>query len=153
MEFKIPQSLTSEHEELHSELTKATKMSGYVGDAAKVVAKALHPHFVKEEECALPPLGLLALLAEGEISPDMEEAFSMTDRLKAELPEMLEEHKNIVSALKGLSFAATKANKKDIVEFAEKLTRHAQMEEELLYPTTILIGEYLKIKLKIKSKK
>jgi hemerythrin-like domain-containing protein len=66
---------------------------------------------------------------------------------------MLEEHKNIVSALKGLSFAATKANKKEIVEFAEKLTRHAQMEEELLYPTAILIGEYLKIKLKLKPKK
>jgi hypothetical protein len=153
MEFKIPQSLISEHEELHSELTKATKMSGYVGDAAKAVAKALHPHFVREEECALPPLGLLQLLAKEEMSPDMKEALSMTDRLKAELPEMLEEHKNIVSALKGLSFAATKANKKEIVEFAEKLTRHAQMEEELLYPTAILIGEYLKIKLKLKPKK
>jgi len=148
MEFKIPQSLTSEHQELHSELTKASKMSGYVGDAAKVVAKVLHPHFVREEEFALPPLGLLPLLAKGEISPDMEEALSMTDRLKEELPQMLEEHKSIVSALKGLSFAATKANKKDIVEFAEKLTLHAQTEEEVLYPATILIGEYLKIKLK-----
>jgi hypothetical protein len=147
MEFKIPQSLTSEHEELHSELTKATKIGGYVGDAAKVVAKTLHPHFVREEECALPPLGLLPLLAKGEISPDMKEALSMTDKLKAELPQMLEEHKSIVSALKGLSFAATKANKQEVVEFAEKLTLHAQMEEELLYPTTILIGEYLKIKL------
>ena len=148
MEFKIPQSLTSEHQELHSELEKATKIGGYVGDAAKVVAKVLHPHFVREEECALPPLGLLPLLAKGEISPDMEEALSMTDRLKAELPQMLEEHKSIVSALKGLSFAATKANKKEIAKFTEKLTLHAQMEEELLYPTTILIGEYLKIKLK-----
>jgi Hemerythrin HHE cation binding domain len=148
MEFKIPQSLTSEHQELHSELEKATKIGGYVGDAAKVVAKMLHPHFVREEECALRPLGLLPLLAKGEISPDMEEALSMTDRLKVELSQMLEEHKSIVSALKGLSFAATKANKKEIAEFAEKLRLHARTEEEVLYPTTILIGEYLKIKLK-----
>lgn len=30
----------------------------------------------------------------------------------------------------------------------EKLMLHAQTEEEVLYPTALLIGEYLKLKLK-----
>ncbi len=147
MEFKIPRSLEMEHQELHSELTNATKAGGYVGDAAKAVAKLLHPHFVKEEEYALPQLGLLPLLAKGEITPEMAAAVSMTDKLKAELPEMIEEHKAIVSALRGLSYSAKKENKKEIANFAEKLMLHAQTEEEVLYPTSILIGEYLKLKL------
>ena len=32
-------------------------------------------------------------------------------------------------------------------EFADKLILHAQTEEEVSYPTAILIGEYLKLKL------
>ncbi len=39
MEFKIPQPMKLEHDELHAELVKATKESGKVGEAAKAVAK------------------------------------------------------------------------------------------------------------------
>jgi hypothetical protein len=50
MEFKIPESLELEHEELHGQLVKATKEGGKVAEAAKAVADVLHPHFEKEEE-------------------------------------------------------------------------------------------------------
>ena len=63
MTFTIPTSLKLEHEELHADLVKATQAGGRVGDAAKAVASVLHDHFVKEEEFALPPLGLLSALA------------------------------------------------------------------------------------------
>ncbi len=86
MEFKIPQPLKLEHEELHAELVKATKAGGKIGEAAKAVAKILHPHFVREEEYALPPLGLLPLLVDGKVTPEMGNVLMMTDRLKAELP-------------------------------------------------------------------
>jgi len=89
MEFKIPKSLKLEHEELHEELAKATRESGKIGDAAKAVAKILRPHFVKEEEYALPPLGLLPFLAEGKVTPEMADVLKMTDKLKAELHQML----------------------------------------------------------------
>ena len=60
MDFQIPSSLKAEHEELHSELVRATKAGGSTGEAAKEeVVKLMHPHFLKEEEYALPPLGLL----------------------------------------------------------------------------------------------
>jgi hypothetical protein len=148
MEFKIPESLKAEHEELHSELVKATAAGGRVGEAAKEVARLLHPHFVKEEEYAMPALGLLPLLAEGRITPDMAKALTMTDKLKADLPEMLNEHKAIVGALERLIVAAKAENKLEHAHFAEKLKLHAQTEEDVLYPASILIGEYLKLKLK-----
>jgi hypothetical protein len=34
------------------------------------------------------------------------------------------------------------------MQFAEKLKLHAKTEEQILYPTAILIGEYLKQKLR-----
>ena len=109
MNLSIPGSLKVEHDELHEELVKATKEPGAVGEAAKRVAKLLHPHFVKEEEYALPPLGLLADVAEGRITPEMKDVLRLTDKLKADLPEMLKEHGAIVGALESLSKAAGEA--------------------------------------------
>ena len=147
MEFIIPRPLKLEHDELHEQLRKATRESGALGEAAIAVAKLMHPHFVKEEEYALPPLGLLPLLAKGKVTPDMAAVLPMTDKLKAELGQMLAEHKSIVDALRNLVDAAKRANKSEHAEFAEKLILHAQTEEEVSYPTAILIGEYLKVKL------
>lgn len=147
MEFRIPLPLVLEHEELHVELAKATKAAGRIGSAAQAVAKLLHPHFVKEEAVALPPLGLLSALAEGKITPEMRDVLAMTDRLQAELAEMLEEHKAIVGALQELAAAAKQERKREYERFAEKLVLHTQTEEQVLYPTALLIGEYLKTKL------
>jgi len=149
MKIKIPQSLKVEHEELHAELGEATKAGGKTGEAAKAVAKILHNHFVKEEEFALPPIGLLSLLAGGKIDKEMRSVLTMTDRLKAELPEMLQEHKAVVAALKTLTAAAKKEQLPEHVRFAKKLMLHAQTEEEVLYPAAILVGEYVKVKLEI----
>lgn len=146
MEFKIPQLLQAEHEALHAELVKATQAGGKTGDAARAVAELLHAHFVAEEEYALPPLGLLPQLAEGKVTPEMRDVLAMTDKLKADLPKMLEEHKGIVGALKKLIDAAGEEGKPQYVRFAEKLMLHAQTEEEVSYPTAIVIGEYLKLK-------
>jgi hypothetical protein len=147
MKFVIPRPLKLEHEELHEQLRKATRESGALGEAGKAVAKLMHPHFVKEEEYALPPLGLLPLLAKGEVTPDMAAVLAMTDKLKAELGEMLAEHESIVAALRRLADVATRENKPEYAKFADQLILHAQTEEEVSYPTAILIGEYLKLKL------
>lgn len=146
MEFKIPHPLKTEHEELHNMLKHATQLPGKTGDAAKNVAKLMHPHFVKEEEYALPPLGLLPLIASGTLSEEMKQVLPMTDKLKKELPEMLAEHKQIVAALKILIQNAKTENHPDVTLFAEKLMLHAQTEEEVSYPTAILIGDYLKLR-------
>jgi len=148
MKLCIPKPLKLEHEELHTELIRATRASGRTGEAAIAVAKVIHEHFVKEEEFALPPLGLLPTLARDELAEDAKSVLNMTGRLKSELSEMLEEHKVIVAALKNLIAAAEAEKKPEHARFAEKLMLHAQTEEEVLYPAAILIGEYLKLKSK-----
>ena len=148
MIFTIPQPLKEEHEALHTMLKHATQLSGKTGESAKAVAKLMHPHFVKEEEYALPPLGLLPQLSSGKISEDMKQVLPMTDKLKKELPEMLAEHKQIVAALNVLIEHANAENHPEVTEFAKELILHAQTEEEVSYPTAILIGEYIKLKFK-----
>ncbi len=146
MKLEVPQSLRSEHEELHAELKQAASEAGDVGQAAQAVDRALRPHFIKEEEYALPPLGLLSSLAQGIVAGDTEAALEMAGRLKRDLGQMLEEHRTIVARLEGLTEASRKGNKPEYVRFAEKLVLHARMEEEVLYPAAILVGEYLRTK-------
>lgn len=146
VQWKVPASLKAEHDELHAELVKATKSGGQTATAATNVARLLHAHFEKEDQYALPPLGLLPQLAEGKITPEMKQVISQTDKLRADLPQMLKEHQAIVAALEKLATAAKREGKPEHAQFAQKLMAHAKTEEEILYPTAILIGEYLKLK-------
>jgi len=143
MKFEIPESLRTEHEELHEELVRAVKAGGDVGSAAKKVAEVLHPHFQREEEFALPPLGLLSILAVKKVDLEMKEVLDMTSKLKSEIGQMLNEHRDIVKALNDLAKVAKKAKKPEIVKFAEKLKVHALNEEEVLYPASLLVGRYV----------
>ena len=148
MKLEVPSSIAAEHRELHEELEKAIKSGGKTGDAANIVEQRLSVHFEKEEQYALPQLALLGALAEGRVTPEMKHAVELSDRLKAEMPKMLEEHKGIVEALNALSAAAKTENKPQAISFAEKLGAHAQNEEQVMYPAAILVGEHLKLKLK-----
>lgn len=94
----------------------------------------------------MPPLGLLSLLADGKITTEMRDVLTMTERLKSELPEMFKDHKAIIAALKPFIDASKKEKRMEYVHFADKLVLHAQNEEEVLYPASILVGEYLKLK-------
>jgi hypothetical protein len=147
MEFQIPASMKREHEKLHQEMNILTQIGGRTGEMAKIVERVLYPHFLKEEEYALPPLGLLPNLAKGIVSPDMAGVLSLTDQLKVDLPNMIEEHRQIVRALTDLIEAAKREGKPAAIEFSQQLQVHAQAEEEVSYPTAIIIGEYLRLAL------
>jgi hypothetical protein len=144
MNFDIPMPMKVEHDELHADLVRLTRAQGRTGEAAKAVAKVLHAHFVKENEYALPPLGLLVPLSEGKFDPAMADVLKLTDKLEADMPDMLSEHRDIVVAVKALREAATAENNSAGVQFADMLTLHAQMEEQVTYPTALLIGRYVK---------
>jgi len=146
MTFDVPKPMEAEHYELHSNLARLTKAGGRTGEAAKSVAKVLDPHFANENAYALPPLGLLAPLSRGKFECNMTDVLKMTDKLEAEMPTMLSEHKEIAAALKNLKDAAMAENKPAGVQFAEHLAAHAQTEEEITYPTALLIGRYVKSK-------
>jgi len=142
----IPEPLKIEHRELHEALSAAARLPDRTGRAAEHVAELLHPHFVAEEEYALPQLGLLSATAAGREPADAREAIALSDRLKANLPRMLEEHKAIVVALEALERAARDEGHADVLRFAGSLKIHAQTEEQVLYPASILVGDYLKLK-------
>ena len=146
MRYTIPASLKEEHKGLHENLESFTKLPGKTGIAAKEVANMLHPHFIKEEEFALPPLGLLVSLAKGQASGDMKGTIAMTDKLKEDWQQMLNEHQQIVGSLEKLRNAAIEEQHPEVVRFTESLKLHAKTEEDVTYPTAILIGEYLKLK-------
>jgi hypothetical protein len=63
--------MEKEHEELHAEPRKATTAGGATGRIAKRLAGVVHPYFVKEEDFALPPLGLLPSLSKGKVTSNM----------------------------------------------------------------------------------
>ena len=149
MEFKTPQSIKAEHNKLNFQLGIITNIKGKIGEAAKQMIEILHPHFLKEEEYAIPPLSLLPIIVKNEISPDMYEILDLTNKLKSEYNNLLKEHKTILSTQKKLKSAAEMENRSDVMKFTNDLILHAQTEEEILYPTSILIGEYIKLKYKV----
>jgi len=144
--IEIPESIRREHEAIHSALVAATRSTGRVGMAAKRLAEVLHPHFVREEEIALPPLGLLAPLAAGDTVPEATSSTvaDMTRALRAEMPRMLEEHARIRAAVAELRAAAESAGAEAQVELADELAQHASTEEEVLYPAALLVGDLLR---------
>ena len=73
----------------------------------------------------------------------MAEVLEMTRRLKAEMPAMFGEHRQIVAALEALRREARRAARPDLDEFAVALQRHAETEELVMYPAAVLLGEYL----------
>ena len=107
----------------------------------------MHAHFIKEDRIALPPLGLLVALAGGEATPEMAGVLELTDQLEAELPQMLAEHGAIVDALRELREAAEQAGRGDVVEFANALALHARIEEEVMYPAAVLVGQVVRQRL------
>ena len=144
MRYEIPLPLRQEHEQLHAELRRVTQAEGEVGEAARHLAQLMHPHFVKEDEIALPPLGLLGTLAAGRFDPGMAGVLPLTDRLRAELPAMLAEHHTIVAALGRLEDAARRAGRDDVIAFAQALQLHAATEEQVMYPAALLVGELVR---------
>ena len=145
--IQIPEPMRAEHGEIHNELVRATQAPGGVGTAARALAAVLHPHFEREEQIALPPLGLLAPLARGEFKPEMRKVLPLTDSLRAELPRMLEEHKAIHAATVRLSEAARAAGNATVARFTEALVLHARSEEELFYPAALLVGDVVRMRL------
>jgi hypothetical protein len=144
---ELPSVVQMAHDELHEEMVQATQLGGETGTAAKAVVRVLFPHVLREEEFAIPPLSLLPRLARGEVSPDMASVLPQSELMKGELARMLDEHKLIVEALRNLLRAATAEHHSGYARLAQKLILHAMMEEEVLYPASILVGEYLKLKL------
>lgn len=144
--LQIPEPMRIEHEEIHGQLEAATRAPGDVGAAARELVAVLAPHFERENQIALPPLGLLAPLAHGEAIAEehVARALAMTDSLRAELPGMLAEHVRIAAAAQKLEQVARAHGDAGVEALAQRLQMHARMEEEVNYPAAVLVGTLLR---------
>jgi hypothetical protein len=145
MQFAAPESLREEHADILRRLEAAAQGPGAGGAAARDVLELIGPHVAREDEFVLPPLSLLHALASGRFSPEMRAVLALTDRLKFGLPALLADHSAITAALARLREAA-RAGPAECADLAERLTRHIQFEEDVLYPASLLIGEYVRFR-------
>ncbi len=149
MTFEISQPLRREHEDLHSTVLRATKEPGTLGEAARRVERLFQSHFSKEESCTLPAVSVLADVARGRITPEMQNIVALGERLQNELDNMLAEHRMIEAAIEDMMAIAGRENKDDYAELGIRFITHAQTEELLTYPAVIVLANYPKIRLGI----
>jgi hypothetical protein len=143
--LEAPYALRMEHKYLREELARAVSDRGAVGEAAREIERALLPHLKHEEELALRPLGLMRGIARDATSADLTQAISMAVKIERELPALFEEHRLIGDATKRLADVARREGKPQYQGLSERLWLHARVAEEVFYPASILLGEYVRI--------
>lgn len=108
------------------------------------VRQRLLPHFEKEERTALPILGALVAAVAGKLDPaGAKEALALHKSLRKEYSQMLTEHREIAALLLQVLETAESEEHPPVVEFVRRLLHHAKMEEEVLYPAAIILGDRL----------
>lgn len=145
-EFKIPEPLRIDQDELCAALKRAELSGGRTGTAARKLKKLLQPHLLKEETDLLQTLGLLLPLSRGQLTPAMRQVPARTEHLKARRFEIVREHAGIIEAARALLRAAHAERKLALVTFTEHLILRAWTDEVVFYPAAILIGEHLKLR-------
>ena len=70
-EFKIPEPLCMDQNELCQSMQRAAAAGGKTGAVARKLLKVLQPHLLKEETDLLQTLGLLMPLSRGQVTPAM----------------------------------------------------------------------------------
>jgi len=143
----IPQSQVIEHKENLEKVEILAKKPGKVGVEAKKLIVLLKKHNAREGEYILPPLTLLGYLADGKVTPDMEWAAVMADRIRADREVIFQEHADITTACNDLRAAALVAHDYEAKEIAEGLLADALNDIEVMEPAALLVGEYIRAKL------
>ena len=147
--FRIPEALKLGHDETRAELVRATSMHGRIAEAAGRVAELCLPHFEREEETVFPVFGLLRDLASGNVRPEMAEVLPLVSAVTEWRDAMAGEHNSLGRAIHALLLAGYKEDNREIVEFGYNLRMHERLEEEVLLPTVLLMGNYVRERLGI----
>lgn len=145
---EVPSSIKKTHESLLEKVHKMTQFKDSSGRVAVKLEAMMRHHFGEEEDFVLPALGLLPMLANGEIPDQSKDIILLSEKAKREMNHMSAEHQLIDAYMEELKQASEIKNLPEIAEFEKEINKHANLEEEVLFPTSILIGDYLKLKLK-----
>jgi hypothetical protein len=145
--LNVPDALLRGHDEARAELVRATMEGGRIAKAGKRVAELCLPHFEHEEKGVFPVLALLPYLERGVLRPEMMDVMPLIYDFRAKHDALDDHHQLIVSAIEELLQAAHKEKNREFAEFAYNMRIHERVEDEVIYPTVILIGKYLQEKL------
>jgi hemerythrin-like domain-containing protein len=152
MPLSAPASMEKEHQDIWQLLVRVQNLSGKTGSIAEKLAKDLKTHIDKEENMALPLLGLLQDLVSGKLSKaSARRASLLCSKFEKEYPGMLTGHKELSKMLERLRKVGAEEGHLTAVRFAEALEKHSQEEEEVLYPAAILAGRTAAKQVKTKS--
>ena len=122
---------------------KISNRSDSSGKIATKLYELLQHHFKEEEDYVLPPLGSLPQLNQGKQPSNADEIIELTERFKDQMQHMDVEHQMVRAYLNELKTAADKDP--EVLKLVDELNKHARMEEEILFPTALLIGKHLKL--------
>lgn len=147
---EVPSSIKKTHEFLLERIRKLTLNKDSSGIIALKLEDLMQHHFKEEEDFILPLLGLLPLLANEQMPEQNKELLLLSEKVKSQLNHMSAEHQLIAAYIEELKKASDKESQTEIIEFENEVIEHATSEEEVFFPASILVGEYLKLKLVVK---
>ena len=145
--LNIPHALRLAHNEARYGLVHATRQRGAFVEAVNSLSRLCLPHFEWEEKTVFPILGLMPELKRGIVRPEMAEVLPIIADFSARQDTADDHHQMILSAIIALLQAVDPAKNKEVAEFAYNLRVHEKIEDDVVYPTVLLIGEYLREKL------
>lgn len=145
--FRIPEAMRLGHDEIRAELVRATSVPGPIGEAAGRMAELCLPHFEREEETVYPVFGMLREFASGEVRPQWASVLPLVAEFKHWHDTLDAQHQSIAPAIHDLLLAAYKEDNREMVEFTYNLRTHETMEDQVIFPTVLLIGNYVEQRL------
>jgi hypothetical protein len=140
-------SVVEEHAETQRAIQRASEFPGELGATAQSLLDALEPHMDQEHRFGLAMLELLPAIARGDVTADMAQWLPAADALRAELEALKREHRRIAMLAGEMSRAAWAQQRPQYAETAQRLVRHMRLEEEVLYPASLVAGDYLRARL------
>jgi len=146
--LEVPDVLKREHRALLLKVQTAMPLPGRFGEAARRLTALLHAHLAREEHFAFPLLSLLPRLVNGNVGEEMAMALPVAERFRRELQRLREDHVEIVAALEEFGEAARAEGRDDYASLGMELIEHARVEESILYPAALMVGEYVRLSLR-----
>jgi len=141
-----PASILKEHEYLLSRIHGIASYKDSTGRAAQKLLELMQHHFTEEEDYVLPTLGLLPILTSDSLPENIDDIIKLTDKLESNTTHLNVEHQMIRAYMQETIQAAAFDKHPEIIEIEKVLRQHASLEEEILFPTALMIGRYLKLK-------
>jgi hemerythrin superfamily protein len=145
--LNVPDALLRGHDEARAVFVRATMEGGRIATAARRVAQLCLSHFEHEENGVFPVLALLPDLRQGDVRPEMMEVMPLITAFKSKHAAVDSHHHLIMSAIEVFVQAARKEKNREFVRLAHHLSAHERIEDEVIFPTVVLIGKYLQEKL------